>query len=185
MTKREAQKLFTQILDLYEQNMKDFGYDSDRINPTLGFNKKTSALGTCYYDEWEHDDYSKKKWHPTYCTIKLSEYAMEDGLSVASTLAHEVIHTFNDCQDHGTRFKTIARTFQTKTNIPVNTHGTVEECEKNGIIKAKREKAKYILCCDKCGEKFYYQRMCNAVKRPHDFRHNDCGGHLKALNHKI
>lgn len=161
MTKREAQKIFEEVIALYEACMPDF--KKDRISPILNFNKRTSALGTCRT--------TKIYGVITGCKIYLSEYAMKDAECVRNTLAHEIAHTFDGCQNHGQNFKAVGKRLEKHTGIVINTCATDEEAVVSGIQEATQLHAKYTLKCANCGKEWYYQRTCRVVK---NYRNCNC-----------
>lgn len=174
MTKMEAQQIFNEILDLYETHLSDF--DRSRICPTLAFNRSVKALGTCKTTVFR--GLIKR------CEIFLSIYAMEDVESVRNTLAHEIAHTFNGCQNHGEKFKAVGKRFEKHTGIVINTRAAEEESNSSGIVEAEKAHAKYIVKCENCGYEWYYQRNCKVVQNYQLCSCTTCGkiaGKLKLI----
>ena len=158
-TSTHLKVLFEQVLSQIDELGLPKGNIVDvRVNPRL-----YRCLGRC-------------KKTPKGFEIEISENILLNAPEhdVKRTIAHEIIHTFPKCQNHGDEFKKYANIINRRYNYGISRVNKVEWLEGND------EAYKYILQCKKCGAKFYYHRLGPAVTRPSDF-HCKCGGDLKRV----
>lgn len=90
------------------------------------------------------------------------------------TLVHELLHTCYGCQNHGKRWKNYAK----KVSELYGYHVTRTAFTEDADIRLRRDSAKYVLVCDRCGAEIIRMRMSKAVKQPHKYRCK-CGGTLR------
>ena len=119
--------------------------------------------------------------------IELSETVMNDKAPediTVITLVHEYIHTVPGCDNHGPNFQKYCRKIMSKyPEYNMGTYASKEEMNtlhELGLVKTKKEKAKYTLQCEKCGATWYRASMCKFVKY-HDRYKCGCGGKIKLL----
>lgn len=141
---------------------------NDKIARNLQYMNSVSALGRC---KKENDFYF----------IYLSRYAMEDEEQIRATLAHELVHTIYGCMNHGKTFHRYGNMVERKLGIQIESKASQEASEISGIAEARIEKARYVIHCEKCGEKIYRQKRSNVVMHPERYRCK-CGGKLRILN---
>ena len=87
-----------------------------------------------------------------------------------SCILHELIHTQDGCMNHGKKFKRFAQIVNQKwPGYDVSTSTSEEEYG----IASKQLKAKYVVTCKACGQKYYYQRRPKYYKNMN--RYMCCG----------
>lgn len=100
---------------------------------------------------------------------------------VKQTLAHEILHTCQGCDNHGQIWKSYAKRMNTKYGYNIKRTDTAEDL---GIVESdfKKYNAKenYILICKNCGARISRTRMSNVVKHPSKYRCR-CGGNLERI----
>lgn len=105
---------------------------------------------------------------------------------IRNTLAHEILHTIEGCDNHDERFHHYANIL----NNSMNGLKIVPRVEFRNIIKVLGEDMrklhytpyKYIAKCAKCGEiLMYFSKKTEIVKYPELFNCNACGGDLKII----
>ena len=112
--------------------------------------------------------------------IELSSF-MKDAPtdSVRQTIAHELLHTCNGCQNHGRLFKYYAGVMNRAYGYDIKTTSTFEELgiEKNEDAPPSLN---YALKCMSCGKIIVRSRMSKIIKHPSQYR-CICGGKLKRI----
>lgn len=172
VTKSEAQEIYTNLIESFR--IID-GFHEERCQKELHFNNSTTSLGLCKYIHTERDCSLPRGWKPKLCKIYISENILGDRQTVINVIAHELVHTFDNCQDHKKEFKRIAWWVGHKLNIVVSTRGTKDECANSGFAEAKIKKSKYVLQCTKCGIQYGHQRKTKAVQYPFMYHCGYCG----------
>ncbi len=112
--------------------------------------------------------------------IELSSF-MKDAPahSVKQTIAHELLHTCNGCQNHGRLFKYYADVMNRAYGYDIKTTSTLEELgiEKN---EGTSPTLNYALKCMSCGKIIARSRMSKIIQHPSHYRCT-CGGKLKRI----
>lgn len=138
---------------LYDE-MKNVGIVIGDIDDITINNKAKSRWGRCTYHR-NSDCY----------TIEISSLLLNDevnDIALYNTLAHEMLHTAENCMNHGKIWKTYA-------NIMNETYGynikTTESADEKGIVVERKPITyKYAIHCTGCGSIFHYQRESKVVK---------------------
>ena len=91
------------------------------------------------------------------------------------TLAHELLHTCWGCGNHGKRWKTYAARMNAAYGYEIQRAATNE---KMGVAPARE--VKYVIQCQRCGQRFERLRASQFTRRPEDYRCR-CGGQLKRI----
>ena len=110
--------------------------------------------------------------------IEIAERLLQDDVNdkvTETVMLHELLHTCNNCMNHGHEWKTLAN----KVNMSYGYN--IKRCsssEEYGITDDNYcGTAKYKITCEKCGGYTYRQRKSNIIKNPQRFRCG-CGGKL-------
>lgn len=129
--------------------------------------------------------FRKMTYGPPAYHFEISDvfYSLNYDIQV-NVLAHEWIHAilaYNGIFDesHGTYFKRIMNILNNSGDFNISIHIEDSDFEQSGIDS--RPGAKYILKCQKCGQKWEYYRMCKTVQRYGKYIHTGCGGHLERM----
>ncbi len=111
--------------------------------------------------------------------IELSEFMLAaDRFYMKNTLAHEVLHTCRNCQNHGKNWKTYAAAMNEKYGYQIT---TTSSYEKMGLDKPQQQKKyKYMIQCQSCGQKIYRQRKSKLIMYTRHYRCK-CGGKLRCF----
>lgn len=112
-------------------------------------------------------------------TIELSEMLLEaPERSCMQTIAHELIHTCDGCDNHGELFRKYADIMNRRYGYDIRRTNTAEEM---GIEPAKVQgNVKYIIECQSCKTKIFRTRYSNVAAHPSRYRCR-CGGILKRI----
>ena len=98
-------------------------------------------------------------------TIQISERLLADDISeeaTFNTMLHELLHTCNNCMNHGAEWKHWADIINRK--YPQYNIKRTTSCEEKGV-ESTESLAKYIITCNECGRTWHYMRNCGVVKR--------------------
>ena len=137
---------------------------SENIHPEVTVNARAKRrLGCCIYREGV--------FH-----IEISDRLLSDDKreQLEETLVHELLHTCYGCQNHGKRWKSYAEKVSGQFGYRVTRTAASED----GDIRLRKESAKYVLVCNRCGAELVRMRLSKAVKQPHKYRCK-CGGTLR------
>lgn len=126
----------------------------------------TDSWGKCaYYDDTD-----------TYA-IEINAKILDDNIPdkpVMEVFIHEILHACKGGLTHRGKWKEYAEIINHNTKYHIQAEKELDEfgLEKN---------AKYLVVCDKCGEKVYKNRMCKFVQHPELYEHIGCGGTFKRV----
>lgn len=120
---------------------------------------------------------AKKRWGLCSYTsngfiIEISSSLLQDDVSreaLMNTLMHEVLHTVDDCMNHGKKWKYYAGIINLKYGLHIKS--TTSAAEKK---IDDNDSYNYIIACPKCGYQWKYIRMSRCVKHPERFSHTGC-----------
>ena len=163
----EAKALFAQCI----KEVQDIGIPMGTLLEELHINPRaTRRWGCCTHkrkrgtiDEFGH-------------IIEVSErllYCTEE--AIKTTMIHELLHTCKGCDNHGYLWKAYADKVNRAYGYNVKRTTSTEE---KGWTETIPYGTKYVLKCSECGKFFFYTKKSRAVKSPHFFTHNMCGGKL-------
>lgn len=124
-------------------------------------------------------------WENKIFSINISERLLQDDISDISTkdtIMHEILHTCKGCMNHGEEWKRLADIVNDcYSYYNIKRISSAEEKGINIKEEEKKEEAKYILRCTKCGKLFYKNRMCEVVRYPMIYNHKTDGGQLERI----
>lgn len=114
-------------------------------------------------------------------TINISSRLLQDDVSdtaTKDTVIHELLHTVDGCQNHGTKWKSLAlKVNRAYPKYNIKTSTTMEE---KGIKDFLESGAyKYKVVCKRCNTAALYMRRTNAVTHPERFCCGTCEGQLR------
>ncbi|HIU26160.1 MAG TPA: SprT-like domain-containing protein [Candidatus Copromorpha excrementigallinarum] len=112
-----------------------------------------------------------RKYH-----IEISEFVLKcEERYIRETLAHEVLHTCPECQNHGKIWKEYAERMNKRYGYNIKRVSSFEEM---GLeTPAQKPEIKYIIKCRKCGKEYPRQRFTCVMKKIKAYRCG-CGGEL-------
>lgn len=149
-----------------------------RKNKRYGCCKQEDPDKTTAYRERRTIHYRKYNKHH----IEISRWLinLNDDI-IKNTIIHELIHCLPDCNNHGKEFKKHSKMINEKLGYNISRLGNKKEDYEKSNIEFKEEiNYKYVIICEKCGLKYYRQRMeKNFIKK---FRCGKCKGKLRILN---
>ena len=169
ITAAELQILFQKSLKM----VTDIGIDiGENLDPIIKINyRATSFWGKCHYKRMQGKIIGS--W------IEVKEELLETTeKDIITTLIHEILHTCDNCQNHGPQWKAYAGRVNQKYGLNIKRATSSEE---KGLVKDITN-YKYAIRCEKCGKMIYKNRLSNSIKYPNQYHHikNDeglnCGG---------
>lgn len=111
-------------------------------------------------------------------TIEIAAVVLTaDECFVAQTLAHELLHTCQGCQNHGAKWQEYASRMNQAYGYHISRTNSYEEA---GVEKKTVSGAKYCMQCVDCGVVIERYRMSNFVSHPERYRCR-CGGKFKRI----
>lgn len=147
----------------------------DNIYPEVIIKKGiVSRAGRCY---------SKANGH---FQIEISNWLLDTSIkTIKNTLAHEILHTCAGCFNHGVLWKTYASRMNKEYGYSIarvtNINDSNADETTREIIKERYEAvsnaARYVIECEKCGQKICRMRKSKLVKQIENYRCR-CGGFL-------
>lgn len=96
--------------------------------------------------------------------------------SAINTMIHEILHTADGCKGHNNVWKHYANIIKNQYDIEIKTRSSAEE---KGVTR--QVKAKYIIKCEKCGQKIYRERQSKLIKHIDAYKCGICGGDLELI----
>ncbi|QIB67914.1 SprT family zinc-dependent metalloprotease [Aminipila butyrica] len=115
--------------------------------------------------------------------IELSYRLLDCGeKAIKQTLAHEVLHTCPNCDNHGALWKKYAACMNKNYGYHIKRTDTAENLgiQEDPQLKRPPLKETYILLCKNCGSRISRSRMSSVVKHPSRYRCR-CGGKLERV----
>lgn len=158
---QDLQNRFNTLLNECKEELKNvIPYSENTLNRIKIINSKKS-LGRC-----------KKNF--VYYTICLSKYMHGcTDKEIKSTICHELIHTCENCFNHGKVFKKYASILNNKFNYNIARTSTCENFK-----NAYKLDCKYIVKCKTCGHVTYLKRK---LKYNIDLYKCSCGSKLEYI----
>lgn len=108
--------------------------------------------------------------------ISINAVLLEDDVSdeaAKNTIVHEILHTVVGCQNHGKKWKALAKLMN-------DTYGySIKRCdskEEKGVDGSKLKPDRYEIKCEKCGKVYSRYKMSQIIKYPSRYIHRGCGG---------
>ena len=117
-------------------------------------------------------------------SIEISEFMLDaDPEYIKNIIIHEVLHTCHGCQNHGKKWKFMARAMNDQYGYNIT---TTSSYEKMGLERSepREKKYNYMIKCSSCGRIMYRQRKSKLITHTNHYR-CICGGHLKCYKINI
>lgn len=138
--------------------------------------RATRRLGVCKH---------RKSMGYVYNNIGISSWLLKDfdEKTIKNTIIHEILHTFEGCNNHGYKWQKYADIVNTKLGYNIKRLSSLETiCENNDIDYNKYENVhyKYKGTCKKCGYVWHQQRLSSHALLSYKLgrmTHSVCGGH--------
>lgn len=130
--------------------------------------RKTKRYGCCIQEDpdkktkyKEHRIIHYRKYNKHH--IQVSKWLMElDDNIIKNTIMHEIIHCFEDCNNHGKEFKYYAKLINEKLGYDIKRLGDKEKDFASSNVAydiSKEIKYNYEISCPKCKITYYRQRL--------------------------
>lgn len=126
--------------------------------------RSSRRLGCCQ----KLSDYSKTKYglDGYDYQIKISELIFKSFKNeIRNTIAHEFLHTCENCMNHGKRWKYFANKLNNCYHYNIKTTTSLD----------KSNEAKYIVECPSCGKRVFRYKSCNVTQKPYLYICGNCG----------
>lgn len=157
-----------------ENELKSISLDT-KLNKRITYEvnyKAKKRLGQCCYNGLD------------YVTINISSWLLESfsDKDVKNTIMHEIIHTFDDCNNHGSEWQRYANMVNRCLGYNIKRLCNINElCKRNDIdIDTFNNRYKYEITCKTCGRVFHTYKMSAWTKtcyKSGNCTHRSCGGH--------
>lgn len=169
VTKEKANKLLAKSIKMIEE----LGYKSNmEIDRELRFYPAISYFGKIKKMTDENNN--------RYYKISLSTYHLENGeKAVLKTLLHEVIHTLDNCFNHGSKFQEVAKKANKVYETNIGTYGSISDGET--LNKYNKNKYKYIVKCKNCGQTIKRKVKSKLIKNLSHYCCSSCGGDFERI----
>lgn len=142
---------------------RNVGWMDKRNRKALGI---TKSFGKRYGDG--HVEISR---HEISLNPALMQFE-DDGFDIiADTIAHELVHTCDGCQNHGAEFHRVAKIVNDRLGYKIDTRADIDA---SNYFTKYLPKANYILKCPECERKWDYQRKSNATENPWQYSCPNC-----------
>lgn len=167
------------LLKEYEEclkDVKDAGIETGKILGIVCNKHLKRTWGRCKI-EYDKDYPDEERF---VFTIEINKQLLEENIeemALKNTIVHEILHTCDDCFNHGAAWKEKADIMNNKYP-KYNIKRLTTFSEKN--IEFDDRDFNYVLQCQSCGRKYGYYRMSKAIKNPH-LANCWCGGAIKRL----
>lgn len=113
--------------------------------------------------------------------IEISERILAcDDRIIKQTLAHELLHTCARCDNHGEFWKYYAEQMNKTYGYKISRVARAESLGIESKVETRTLEDRYIVVCEKCGQRIARTRMSNVIKYPNLYRCR-CGGHLTRI----
>ena len=110
--------------------------------------------------------------------IELSSFMLDANPAyIKNILAHEVLHTCRDCQNHGKKWKIAAQNMNATYGYHITTTSTYEKMGLEKPQEDQQKKYNYMIQCQRCGMTIYRQRKSKLITHTSHYRCK-CGGKL-------
>lgn len=138
--------------------------------------RTSSRWGQCKYFNGRNnkDGYS----------INISYFLLDERNDIEvlkNTIIHELLHSCEDCMNHGARWKALAGKVNNELGYLIQRCATSAEAAMVAPEVLPKKKVKHKIQCTECGKTFTRSRMCDVVKHPSWYSCGKCGGKLKVL----
>lgn len=138
--------------------------------------RATRRLGVCKH---------RRCMEYIYHSIGISSWLLKDfdDKTIKNTIMHELLHTFEGCDNHGYKWQKYADIVNTKLGYNIKRLSSLETiCENNDIDYNKYENVhyKYKGTCKKCGYVWRQNRLSAHTLMSYKLgrmTHRTCGGH--------
>lgn len=159
---------------------KELGIIDSFCNPTLYTFKSTSKWGEARKDNRDPLYYARK--NPV---VGINECFLSYPDKVLKTLVHEVAHLGRGSMHNSVWYRDYEKLGK---SFGISEFTRCDSCESLGVPKEAMQREivyKYAIMCPKCGARWKYKRMCDAVRLPKLYRCTKCKSELvRDLNFK-
>lgn len=111
--------------------------------------------------------------------ISVSSRLLEDDekseKGLLNTVVHEILHTCEGCQNHGSKWKYLADKVNAEFNLGIKRCNSAAEKGVEDNYQYQRMAVKYKLECPECGHIYSRRKMCFPVKHPEKCGCTLCG----------
>lgn len=171
---KDLQRMFDVVLDEF-RNCEAFDevFNADCVNKHILLLDKRNkrALGQCCL---------RRNVSGNEFVIKLSPWLLEfeEGRDkiILDVIAHELLHTFDGCYNHGPNFHRWAKVIYDNFGYLIDTHADTDA----GAYFRSVQKPKYKIVCDKCGIETYKDRKSDLTENPINYYCGKCHGGLSS-----
>lgn len=109
--------------------------------------------------------------------IEISSFIVKSNeKAIRNVVAHEILHTCKDCDNHGPAWKKYVSMMNRTYGYNIKRTSTFKEMGVEEIPSAPQE-IKYIMKCQSCGKEYPRQRYTCVMKKINSYR-CQCGGKL-------
>lgn len=154
------------------------------------YKRKVKRYGACRQEQPDKKTKYKengKIYYGKYLihNIEISSWLMElNDEIIKNTIMHELIHCLPYCNNHGKNFKQYASLINDKLGYEISRVGNKSlDYQKSNLEfdEKSNNRIKYIVLCEKCGQKFYRQRLIKNFSKK--YRCGKCGGKFKIIDY--
>lgn len=151
---KEDKKRVHDMITKYREIMIQNELPVYRINRIV-YGRSISTLGTC-----------RKNNYFKVCTITISDLTLYSEDSLKNTILHELCHALPDTVGHNKQWFLYVSKVNKLFNANIQQYASKEEARyARTVIK---QKAKYKVVCNNCGEHWEYMRKAKIVKAIED-----------------
>lgn len=109
--------------------------------------------------------------------IEISKFILTDIKKLTDTIYHELLHTVENCFNHGNTWKAYANKVNNYYNMNISrTSEATEEFRQEKISKAK-----YMIVCKGCGQIIYRQKKSKLITEMDRYKCGKCGAKLEIM----
>ncbi len=98
--------------------------------------------------------------------------------TIKTILIHEMLHTCENCMNHGIKWKTYAEKVNKTYGYNIKRTNSIEEYGCESLMDST---AKHLIQCKKCGQKYYRSRESELTKHPSRYKCGVCKGALEKV----
>ena len=159
-TYNEINEIYKDVLDEFTdcEAFNDV-FRPQRVSRGLGMlNKRNkTVLAQCRC----HREFMETKF-TIYFNPNMMQFGKDREDIIRSVFAHEILHTFKGCMNHGPEFHKWAQVIKRELGYVIDTKAD----EDASSYFQNLVKHRYMTKCQKCGNITYFDRTCDAVKNP-------------------
>lgn len=169
-------KNLTEYFELCKMILDDCGINYDKFATIKANNRLTACYGKT----------TRKRIIAGYSySIDINSVLLSDSVgekALENTILHELLHTCQDCFNHGYVWKHYAKIVNEKFGYDIRRcNGDKDDSGAEKALIEKRNAVnpyRYKLCCPTCGATWYYKRKTRAITNPGIYRCGKCKTNL-------